>query len=53
VIKNAQQMRNKYIEKSNRQIFILGGAGILLIEASVINGTVDNLDGRMFCAHQL
>lgn len=27
---------------------IIGGAGILLIVASVINGTVDNLDGQMF-----
>lgn len=27
---------------------IIGGAGILLIIASVINGTVDNLDGQMF-----
>lgn len=29
---------------------IIGGAGILLIVASVINGTVDNLDGQMFAA---
>lgn len=27
---------------------IIGGAGILLIVASVINGTVDNLDGQIF-----
>lgn len=27
---------------------IIGGAGILLIVASVINGTVDNLNGQMF-----
>jgi amino acid transporter len=27
---------------------IIGGAGILLIVASVINGSVDNLDGQMF-----
>jgi hypothetical protein len=27
---------------------IIGGAGILLIIASVINGTVDNLNGQMF-----
>lgn len=27
---------------------IIGGAGILLIVASAINGTVDNLDGQMF-----
>lgn len=27
---------------------IIGGAGILLIVASVINGTVDNLDGQKF-----
>lgn len=27
---------------------IIGGAGIMLIVASVINGTVDNLDGQMF-----
>ncbi len=27
---------------------IIGGAGILLIVASVINGTVDNMDGQMF-----
>ena len=27
---------------------IIGGAGILVIIASVINGTVDNLDGQMF-----
>jgi amino acid transporter len=27
---------------------IIGGAGILLIVASVFNGTVDNLDGQMF-----
>ena len=26
---------------------IIGGAGILLIVASVINGTVDNLNGQM------
>lgn len=29
---------------------IIGGAGILLIIASVINGTVDNLDGQMFAS---
>lgn len=29
---------------------IIGGAGILLIVASVINGTVDNLDGQMFAS---
>ena len=27
---------------------IIGGAGILLIVASVVNGTVDNLDGQIF-----
>lgn len=27
---------------------IIGGAGILLIVASVINGNVDNLQGQMF-----
>lgn len=27
---------------------IIGGAGILLIVASVINGSVDNLNGQMF-----
>ena len=27
---------------------IIGGAGILLIIASVLNGTVDNLDGQIF-----
>ena len=27
---------------------IIGGAGILLIVASVINGTVDNMDGQIF-----
>lgn len=29
---------------------IIGGAGILLIVASVINGTVGNLDGQMFAS---
>ena len=30
--------------------YFIGGAGILLIIASVINGTVDNLDGQMFAS---
>ncbi len=32
---------------------IIGGAGILLIVASVINGTVDNLNGQMFAGTTL
>lgn len=32
---------------------IIGGAGILLIIASVINGTVDNLDGQMFAGRKM